>query len=387
MEKVSKFFKFIVLIILFSAALYFENAQQQRLFTLVVIFIIYLFCNLGKCFIKQKSKLYFISFIIDILLVYILEYNSRLLINYFFHSLYIIILLESVLSLDMKKGIIIGLFTVLVSMIKYVYLIYYKFNLSNVSQMAFFLMVNGLILIIACFAQYNKEEREKKEVLYKELVEAHRKLKEYNNEVNRLSVVDERNRIAREIHDSLGHNMTALIMQLQMAYFLINEKEDNEKAQSLLSDSVKTAKDSLSEIRVVVETLRGSDASKLAKENIKSLIDDFSKKTGADIRLTLSGNLDSRHSNINADLYRIIQECLTNAIRHGKASVIWVNIDYSDDAINFIVKDNGTGEKTVVEGYGIKGIRERVKAFNGKLEYEVADGFCIKGSLFGGEKW
>jgi len=384
MEKISKLLKFMILIILFSAALYFENAQQQRLLVLVGIFVIYLFCNLGKCFIKHDSKLYFISFIIDIVLVYILEYNSRLLINYFFHSFYIIILLESALSLDMKRGVIIGLFAVLVSLIKYVYLIYYKFNLSNVSQMAFFLMVNGLILIIACFAQYNKEEREKKEVLYKELVEAHRKLKEFNNEVNRLTVVDERNRIAREIHDSLGHNMTALIMQLQMACFLI--KEDNEKAQSLLSDSVKTAKDSLSEIRVVVETLRGSDASILARENIRNLIDDFSQKTGADIQLEITGNLDSQHSNINADLYRIIQECLTNAVRHGKASVIWVNIDYSDDAINFIVKDNGTGEKTIEEGYGLKGIRERVKAFNGKLEYEATEGFCIKGSLFGGEK-
>jgi len=386
MEKISKYLKFMVLIILFSAALYFENAQQQRLFILVGIFIIYLFCSLGKCFIKHESKLYFISFIIDILLVYILEYNSRLLINYFFHSFYIIILLESALSLDMNKGIIIGLFTVLVSMIKYVYLIYYKFNLSNVSQMAFFLMVNVLILVIACFAQYNKKEREKKEVLYKELVEAHRKLKEFNNEVNRLSVVDERNRIAREIHDSLGHNMTALIMQLQMVYFLIKEKVDNEKAQSLLSDSVKTAKDSLSEIRVVVETLRGSDASILARENIRNLIGDFSQKTGTDIQLSITGNLNSQHSNINADLYRIIQECLTNAIRHGKASVIWVSIVYSENAINFIVKDNGTGEKTIEEGYGLKGIRERVKAFNGRLEYDATDGFCIKGSLFGGEK-
>ena len=77
-------------------------------------------------------------------------------------------------------------------------------------------MVNVLILVVTGFAQYNKEERERKDILYKELLDAHKKLKQYADEVNRLSVVDERNRIARDIHDTLGHNMTALIMQLQM---------------------------------------------------------------------------------------------------------------------------------------------------------------------------
>ena len=139
--------KSIVLTILFLAALYFENAQKIRLTFLASFFIIYLIIGLIRLFLNKESKLFSLLFILDILLVYLLEYNSRLLINYFFHLFYIVILLEAVLLLDLKNSIIIGSIAVAVSMIKYGQLIYYKFNLSNISQMAFFLMANILILV------------------------------------------------------------------------------------------------------------------------------------------------------------------------------------------------------------------------------------------------
>jgi len=371
--------KAIILTILFSASLYFENAQQQRLFLLCIIFIIYLVIGLLRCFIKRESNLYFISFIIDTAAVYILEYNSRLLINYFFHSFYIIILLEAAISLNMKKGVIIGSIVVFVSMIKYVYLIYYKFNLSSVSQVAFFLMANALILITAGFAQYNNEEREKKDVLYRELLDAHRKLKEYNAEVNRLLVVEEKNKIARDIHDSLGHSMTALIMQLQMAEHYFNN--DNTKSQALLVNSIETAKNSLSGIRDVVETLRGDDSSIYTKETMRRLIDEFSKNTGAVIKLNITGETDVHNKSANANLYRIIQEAMTNSVRHGRASTVCVNIDYTNESIYFTVKDNGVGASILKEGYGLKGIKERVEAYNGKVEFTSTDGFNINGVL------
>lgn len=376
--------KLVVTAILFSAALYFENAQQYRLYVLIATFVIYLFLGFGKYFIKFDNNLYFISFIIEISLVYFLEHNSRLLVNYFFHCFYIIILLEAALSLDMKKGIIIGLISVIVSMIKYVYLIYYKFNFSNISQTAFFLMANLLILVIASFAQHNKEEREKKDILYKELLDAHRKLKEYNCEMNRLQVLEERNRIAREIHDSLGHNMTTLIMQLQMSYHFL--EDDKIKSKSLILDSVKTARDSLSGIREVVETLRGVDNTIVVGETIRNLINDFSQKTGVDIKFEITGDVAKPDIRANANLYRIIQESMTNAIRHGNATAIRVAINYSKNSISFSIKDNGVGAKIVDEGYGIKGIRERVEDFNGNLKYESIDGFCIKGILYLEEK-
>lgn len=381
MDKNKKFLyvlKIIIFSILFFTALYFESAQQQRLYVLTGIFVVFLANNIGKYYIKNQRKLYFMSFILDAALIYAMESYSRLLINYFFHSFYIVVLLEASITLEQRKGIIIGTVTVLISMIKYVYLIYYKFNMSNISQMLFFLMLNVLILIIAAFAQHNKQEKERKDTLYKELLDAHKKLKEYTDVQKRLSVIEERNRIARDIHDTLGHNMTALIMQLQMAEHYM--KTDSPKSEELLMNSLKTAKDSLSGIREVVETLRGKESALSPDKAIKILVDEFSEKTGAEIDLKINGEVTKNYG-ANTAIYHILQEALTNAVRHGNATRIWAELNYSNNFIKFNIKDNGSGAEVLNEGFGMKGIRERVKSFNGNVEFESCNGFYINGFI------
>jgi len=299
------------------------------------------------------------------------------------------VLLEAALSLNLKRGIIIGAAAVLVSLIKYGYLIYYKFNMANISQMAFFLLVNVLILVIAGFAQHNREERQRKEVLYKELLDTHRQLKQYTDEVNRLSVVEERNRIARDIHDTIGHNMTALIMQLQMAEHLY--KEDTKSAEELLANAVMTAKDSLSGIRKVFETLRGEEAGNDSDDAIRLLVTEFSGKTGVVIQLAITeekGDGDSnphlkkRNPVAGMTLYRIVQEALTNAVRHGKATEVSITIEYLPKEVRFHILDNGIGVEECKEGYGLKGIRERAEAFGGTVTIETGQGFSVRGVLY-----
>lgn len=386
--------KLVLSAVLFCGAVFFENAQQQRLFLLVFIFAAYLASGYARCLIKNDKMYFYLTFYLDIALIFLLEQNSRLLINYFFHSFYIIVLLEAALSLPLRRGIAVGAAAVVVSMIKYGYLIYYKFNLASVSQMAFFLLVNVLILVIAGFAQHNREERQKKDVLYRELLDAHRQLKQYSDEVGRLSVVEERNRIARDIHDTIGHNMTALIMQLQMAEHLY--REDTARAAELLAGAVGTAKESLSGIREVVETLRGEKATG-PKAAIHLLTAEFAEKTGAVIRLEIvegEGDGGGAHGdpsgtrNAAADmaLYRIVQEALTNAVRHGKATEISVDIQYLAREIRFRIRDNGTGEPIITEGFGLKGIRERAETFGGNVTIKSGQGFSIEGVLYLEEK-
>lgn len=370
--------KIIIFIILFLSALYFENAQQQRLVVLISIFLVLITNSTLKYFINKDSKLYFISIIIDSILIFLLEQNSRLLINYFLHSFYIIVLLEASITLNVKKGIVAGIIASFFSMIKFIYLVYFKFNLSSFSQFIFFFLINALILIIAIFAQYNKTEKEKKDTLYRELLDTHKKLKEYTEEVRRLSIIEEKNRIARDIHDNLGHNMTALIMQLQMAEYYLNS--DSSKSAELLNDSIKTARDSLTSIREVVETLRGNSSILLADKTIQVLVDEFSTKTGVKIDLNVSGKATQNYDLVTA-LYHILQEGMTNALRHGNATNIWIELIYNNDIVEFTVKDNGTGAEIIKEGYGIKGIKERVKALNGSVEFKSEKGFIVEGFL------
>lgn len=360
--------KGIILTLLFLVALYFENAQQQRLAVLVLIFLVQIINSSLKYFTKSKNIL-FILFILDSILIFILELNFRLLINYFLHSFYIITLIEASVMLGTAKGITAGAVASAFSMIKFIYLIYFKFNISSLSQFIFFLLVNVSIMIIAIFAQYNKTEREKKDILYKELLDTHKKLKEYTE-------IEQKNKIARDIHDSLGHNMTALIMQLQMAEHYL--KTDVSKSTELLNSSIKTAKDSLNGIREVVETLRGKTL--LTDKVVQVLVDEFSEKTGVIIELNEYGKT-IRNNDINTALYHILQEGMTNAARHGNASHIWIDINYGEDNVRFSIRDNGTGAKIINEGFGIKGIKERVNAFKGNVEFRSENGFIIRGFL------
>jgi signal transduction histidine kinase len=384
-KKLYYFLKFMLSIVLFVSAVYFENAQQERLILLVILFAVFLCSGFVRCFLKSAQFSFYLTFYLDIALVFIMEQNSRLLINYFFHSFYIIVLLEAALSLNLKRGILIGAAAVLVSLIKYGYLIYYKFNMANISQMAFFLLVNVLILVIAGFAQHNREERQRKDILYKELLDTHRQLKQYTDEVNRLSVIEERNRIARDIHDTIGHNMTALIMQLQMAEHLY--KEDTKRADDLLANAVMTAKNSLSGIRKVFETLRGEEAGNDSDDAIRLLVSEFSGKTGVVIHLTIkegdsNPHLEKRYPAAGMTLYRIVQEALTNAVRHGKATEVSIIIEYLPKEIRFYIRDNGIGVEECKEGYGLRGIRERAEAFGGTVTIETGQGFSVRGVLY-----
>ena len=343
-------------------AVYFENAVGNRLYILIGIFTGYIAMGLVRRLMHPNDMLISLSFLIDIALVYLLEHNSRFLINYFFHSFYIIILLEVSLTIKRDKSLVISILSVAVSLVKYILLISYKSNLANLSQLAFFLLLNALILVTVNFAQYNKEEKEKKDLLYTELLKTHKKLREYSDKVEELAVIEERNRIARDVHDTLGHNMTALIMQMEMSSHMMNE--DIDKSKELIESAKQMARQGLVSVRKVVETLRGDEKEK-EMNSIKELIDEFCVASGIEGYLEIMGEPVRIHTDIGRTLYRIIQEALTNAVRHGKATKVWVKITYNEERISFLITDNGIGVKDLKEGYGLKGMKERINSLNG----------------------
>lgn len=370
--------KGIFLSLIFYMAVYFENASGNRLYILLALFAAYIILGSLRKRLYNNEIWLSCSFVVDIILVYLLEYNSRFLINYFFHSFYIVILLEVSITLKREKSLIISIISVCVSLIKYIFLISYNSNLASLSQMAFFLLINALILVIANFAQYNREEKEKKELLYNELLKTHKKLKLYSDKVEELAAIEERNRIARDIHDTLGHNMTALIMQIEMSSHMMDE--DIQRAKVLIDSAKEKARQGLLSVRKVVETLR-IEETKQEANSIQALIDEFSSAAGIEIELETIGETIIISPNTNITLYRIVQEALTNAVRHGKATRIKVVIIYKNDITEFEIRDNGRGTKKIKEGYGLKGMMERVVSLNGKVEFESRNGFTVKGYL------
>lgn len=139
--------KTVLLSLLFYGAVSFENAQKERLLVLFAVFAVYLALGWLRGFLKNWEWVYTLSFLLDIMLVYTLEYHSRLLINYFLHIFYFVIMLEAFLSLERKRALMMGSAAVILSLIKYVILVYYKTIFANVSQLIFFFLLGALILV------------------------------------------------------------------------------------------------------------------------------------------------------------------------------------------------------------------------------------------------
>jgi signal transduction histidine kinase len=179
------------------------------------------------------------------------------------------------------------------------------------------------------------------------------------------SRLTERTRISRELHDLLGHHLTALSLNLEVATHLSEGRvqEHVRQAQSL-------AKLLLSDVREAVSQLRDDDAIDLS-EALTTLIEGV---PALDIHLDYPDHLrvtDPARAHV---LLRCAQEIITNAVRHAGASSLWLAISRDQTGIAIRARDDGRGADQYDVGNGLRGMRERLAEFGGKLQIETARG-------------
>ncbi|WNS76273.1 sensor histidine kinase [Bacillus sp. DTU_2020_1000418_1_SI_GHA_SEK_038] len=205
------------------------------------------------------------------------------------------------------------------------------------------------------------------------LQNAHEQLSEYSNQVEQLTVIRERNEIAREIHDTVGHKMTALLVQLQLANEMISM--DPEKSKAILSTCEQLTRDSLHEIRLSVRTLKEQDHLKVSFLHVlREMMDDFSSMTGMETVLYLDGDPSSVSLSLQPTIKRVVQEALTNAQRHGSANVCRVSIQITTEAVHIELHDNGKGTENVVPSFGLINMKERILEHGGTVQFNSAEG-------------
>jgi signal transduction histidine kinase len=211
------------------------------------------------------------------------------------------------------------------------------------------------------------EERQRAERLLAELEEAHQQLREYAAQDKALAVAEERNRLAREIHDSLGHYLTAITMQLEAAGKLV--AKEPKRANKSIAKAEELARESLAEVRRSVATLRASpvDAAALGDaigELVETLYD-----SGVATTFSVKGKSQSLPIQAKTALYRVAQEGLTNVRKHAKASAVEIKLIYEPEQVMLTITDNGMGQRgEESEGFGLLGLRERVTLLGGTLE-------------------
>jgi signal transduction histidine kinase len=187
----------------------------------------------------------------------------------------------------------------------------------------------------------------------------------------RLAVADERTRIARELHDVVGHSVSVMTVQASAARRLLKPHQEKEREALLVVEQ--TGREALAEMRKMVGVLRRPEegpvlAPQPSLEHLDRLIE-HTRETGLPVELRIEGTPEPLPAGIDLTAYRLVQEGLTNAVKHARAQHAEVLVRYSETHVELAVTDDGTGDGGGDSGgHGLVGMRERVSVYGGELE-------------------
>ncbi len=334
-----------------------------------ILFLILLINSQIRFFSLNRPPFIICSILLDLVLLLLMPHSLAL---YF-----ILPVIDSLLLLS-QKDCLFPLLFVIFSLIIYRPKILNSMNLPALFSL---FIIGGLCL-------YIKEEHEKKldaQILYDELRISEEKLKQakeelelYATSMTELAVLKERNRISRDIHDSVGHALSTAMIQLN-AMEVIASKEQSSVAP-LATNLREFLKECLQEVRVAIAKLKPSEY-KTYQEfyRIEELIQNFEKLSGVMVRMNVSSYKWSLSPKIGLTLYRIIQEALSNALRHGQATEVKINLNFSPETLSLIIENNGAPCQTIKKGVGLTSMSERIHELNGKIFFPSSvNGFKIQ---------
>ena len=242
--------------------------------------------------------------------------------------------------------------------------------------------LNMMLFIVYCVFVINEQRDTIEEVnsLYHELQTANEQLQEYADMSEKMAQTRERNRLAREIHDTLGHTLTGIAMGLDACMALIDISPEMTKEQ--LEKLSTVSREGITDIRRSVNELRPDALERLSLDvAIRKMITDMSKMSDVQIFF----ETDVRRMRFDEDeenaIYRVIQESITNAVRHGKAKKIWITMQRRENEIVLTIRDNGIGCKEIKSGFGTRHIRERIEMLRGTVSFDGHNGFAVTANI------
>ncbi len=203
------------------------------------------------------------------------------------------------------------------------------------------------------------------------LQQANQNLRISAQEIEKLAMDQERSRIARDIHDSLGHSLTALNIQLESALKLWDK--DPHRARKFLAESKTLGSQSLQEVRQSVAALQPDPlAGETLEVAIARLLQNLQNSLDPAAELSITQDIQLSRllsANLNAILYRIVQEGLTNILKHASASQVHLQLSGSQAVVTLTLEDNGIGfdPAQALTGFGLQSMRDRAEAIGGTL--------------------
>jgi signal transduction histidine kinase len=247
------------------------------------------------------------------------------------------------------------------------YLIYSQSALSNLDPNGIVTLIFNIIPIF--FTSVLGYSLRQAEIANREKQQVLEELRATQNQLKELAVIEERTRLARELHDSLGHQLTVAVVQLEGAQRLIPTRP--EQASQMIAAMREELKIALADLRLTVSAMRSPIAEYLSLESaLLALTQSFQQNTGLTTYFNAFTNLPELSEPYRLALYRTAQEALTNIQRHAGAQSAWVNLEADDKQIILTIRDDGKGLGDLNEkgsGVGLIGLGERASLLGGTM--------------------
>lgn len=240
-----------------------------------------------------------------------------------------------------------------------------------------FLDIINLLFFILFLMIYIANEVQENERMTQELIMVHQvnhELENYAAVSEKIAEDKERKRLAREIHDTLGHALTGIAAGVDACIAMIDINPEATKKQLMVIRKV--VRQGIVDVRNSLNKLRpGALEQHGFKGAIENMIEEFTSVS--DLTISLDYRLDKvDFENTKEDiLFRVIQESVTNAVRHGDATHIDISLYIEDNSLYLKIQDNGQGCEEIHYGFGLKQMKERLGMINGKVAYDGHHGF------------
>ena len=271
------------------------------------------------------------------------------------------------------------------------YLMYYDTHVRQVMQstigvlsaLNLILFVVYMVLLVGQRTEENSAIRRLNSELERandQLSILNEQLKAYAAESERMAETRERNRLAREIQDTLGHALTGITAGADACIEMLEISPEMAKKQ--MQRIADTARQGMNEVRRSVRALRPDALERLQlPETLGRLCEEMQSTSRAAITLRINAENLRLSPDEEDAVYRIVQESITNAIRHGQATKVLVDISSAARQLTILIQDNGLGCKTVEPGFGLRHMRERLRLLNGSLKIDGTNGFRIEAKI------
>lgn len=245
-------------------------------------------------------------------------------------------------------------------------------NLDQINALIIFTLLLVFTQAIARIIARDERSRQQTRRLLEHLEASHRQLQTYAAQVAELAAVEERNRLARDIHDSLGHHLSAINIQLEKA--LAYREHNPQEADQAVLDAKQMAHEALRDVRQSVSALRTSEADFSLRDALADLVRRMGQ-SGFTIDYHIDGDESGYGRPALIALYRVAQEGLTNVQRHANARHVLLDVQLGDDEARLSLRDDGAGFDSQAldelaaskRSFGLQGLQERLELVRGQL--------------------